>query len=139
MGKINDIAKKWLTNNYGNLESYETDKYPNYTFFMKDGKVILDYNRKNGRCNISHEEIWSFLESVFRLEYEEIQDITKEWVEEHCKLGVTTTLEFDGTNFLLVEEHCKLGVTTTVTPKIIFYSWWRNIANWGDYNKKKQV
>ena len=117
MNKINDIAKKWLTNNYGNLESYETDKYPNYTFFMKDGKVILDYNRKNGRCNISHEEIWSFLESVFRLEYEEIQDITKEWVE----------------------EHCKLGVTTTVTPKIIFYSWWRNIANWGDYNKKKQV
>ena len=90
-GKINDVVKKWLTVNYGNLESYETDKYPNHIFFMKDGKVILNYNRKNGYCYISYEEIWSFLSSVFQLEYEEIRGITKEWVGEHYKLRVTTT------------------------------------------------
>ena len=93
-GKINDVAKKWLTDNYGNLESYETDKYPNHIFFMKDGKFILEYNRKNGYCRISHKEIWLFLESVFQLEYEEIQDIVKEWVGEHYKLRVTKTIIF---------------------------------------------
>ena len=91
MGKINDISKKWLTGNYGDLERCETDEYPDYTFYMKDGNLILNYNRKNGRCYISHEEIWSFLESVFQLEYKEIKGITREWVEEHYKLEVTTT------------------------------------------------
>ena len=90
-GKINDVAKKWLTYNYGDLERYETDKYPDYIFYMKDGDVIFDYNRKYGHCRINYFEIWSFLKSVFQLDFEEIQGITKEWVEEHYKLEVTTT------------------------------------------------
>ena len=104
----NRIAKKWLTNNYGNLERYETNKFPNHIFYMKDGEVIFDYNRKNGYCNISNEEIWSFLERVFQLGYEEIQDITKEWVEEHYKLRVTTTY---------------------TRPAGKSLRWWRNITN----------
>ena len=90
-GKINDVAKKWLTYNYGDLGRYKIDKFPDYIFYMKDGEVIFDYNQKNRSCNISYDEIWSFFETVFHLEYEEIQGITKEWVEEHYKLGVTTT------------------------------------------------
>ena len=87
----NRIAKKWLTNNYGNLEKFESDRYPNNIFYMKDGIVIFDYNWGNGRCYISYDEVWSFLESVFQLENEEIKVITKEWVEKHYKLKVTTT------------------------------------------------
>ncbi len=87
----NRIAKKWLTNNYGNLEKFESDRYPNNIFYMKDGIVIFDYNWGNGRCYISYDEVWSFLESVFQLEHEEIKVITKEWVEKHYKLKVTTT------------------------------------------------
>ncbi len=87
----NIIAKKWLTKNYGNLEKFESNRYPNYIFYMKDDIVIFDYNRKNGRCYINHDEVWSFLQSVFRLEDEEIKEITKEWVEEDYKLKVTTT------------------------------------------------
>ena len=109
MDKINDIVKKWLTDNYGNLERYETDKFPYHIFYMRDGEVIFDYNRKNGYCYISHNEIWSFLSSGFQLEYEETQDITKEWVEEHYKLGVTTT--------------------TRTEPLIL--KRWGNITNWG--------
>ena len=107
MGKINDISKKWLTGNYGDLERYGMDEYQDYIFFMKDGEVIFNYNRKNGSCYISYEEIWSFLESVFQLEYGEIQDITREWVEEHYKLEVTTTI--------LTSDNPRTG--------------WRNITN----------
>ena len=129
MNKINDIAKKWLTNNYGNLESYETDKYLNYTFFTKDGEVIFDYNQKNGCCDISYDEIWSFLSSVFQLEYEEIRDITKEWVEEHYKLKVRTTNYANNTYFNQVEEHYKLKVRTTENLMGIGLIRWRNITN----------
>ena len=85
------LIKKWLSDNYRNLEKYETDKYSDHIFYIKNGEVMFDYNRKNGYCYINYEEIWSFLESMFSTEYEEIQVVTKEWVEEHYKLGVTTT------------------------------------------------
>ncbi len=82
---------KWLNSEYGDLTPYETEEYPDYIFFMKDGEVVFDYNKKNGYVDISYDKIWLFLKSFFGLEYKEIQDITKEWVEEHYKLGVTKT------------------------------------------------
>ena len=82
------LIKRWLTDNYGNLEKYTTDGYPNHIFYMKDGEVMFDYNRKNGYCHINYGEIWLFLSSMFSMEYEEIQKVTKEWVGEHYKLGV---------------------------------------------------
>ena len=82
---------KWLNSEYGDLTPYETEEYPNHIFFMKDGGVVFEYDKINKSAHISNDEIWSFLESFFGLEYDEIQDLTKEWVEEHYKLRVTTT------------------------------------------------
>ena len=82
---------KYLNSEYGDLEQFQMEKYPDYIFFMKDGGFIFYYNKKNGYVFISYDNIWSFLSSFFGLEYEEIQPLTKEWVEEHYKLRVTTT------------------------------------------------
>jgi hypothetical protein len=100
---------KYLNTIYGDLTPFETDKYPGLIFFMKDGEVIFDYNKKNGNVYISYEHIWSVLESFFGLEYKEIQDLTKEWVEEYYKLSVTTTAMQLYPKFFLVEEHYKLS------------------------------
>ena len=89
--KLKHKIIKYLNSEYGDLEQYETEKQPNHIFFMKDGKLIFVYNRKNGYVGVSYDKIWSFLENFFGLEYKEVQDLTKEWVEEHYKLGVTTT------------------------------------------------
>ena len=105
----NRIAKKWLTKNYGDLEILIMDKYHGNVFYMKDGMVIFDYTRKDGRCYISYAEIWSFLESVFQLGFEEIKAITKEWVEEHYKLEVTRTGLIPAAYASRVEEHYKLN------------------------------
>ena len=91
---------KYLNSEYPELEQFETEKYPDYIFFMKDGELIFDYNKKNEYIYISYNKIWSFLKSFFGLEYEEIQDLTKEWVEEHYKLEVTTTRVESYTNLL---------------------------------------
>jgi hypothetical protein len=54
------------------------------------------------------------LESFFGLGHEEIQTLTKEWVEEHFKLKVTTSDISYGFSPHLVEEHFKLKVTTSM-------------------------
>jgi hypothetical protein len=111
--KLKNKIIKYLNSEYPELEQFETEEYPDYIFFMKDGKVIFDYNTKNGYVDISYDKIWSFLESFFGLEYKEIQSLTKEWVEEHYKLRVTTTTRAMRHMTTWVEEHYKLRVTTT--------------------------
>ena len=120
---------KYLNSEYPELEQFETEKYPEYTFFMKDGDVVFDYNKKNGYVYISYDKIWSFMESFFGLEYEEIQDLTKEWVEEHYKLRVTTTSIDSIVKQNWVEEHYKLRVTTTNGKTASVFTGWRNITN----------
>jgi hypothetical protein len=82
---------KYLNTKYGDLVPYETEKYPNHIFFMKDGKVIFEYNKKNRDVYMSYSYLWSFLKTFFGLENKEIQIITKKWVNEHYKLRTTIT------------------------------------------------
>jgi hypothetical protein len=89
--KLNDVVIKWLNKNYGNLKPYETDEYPYSIFYIRDKEVFFEYNKKNGFVYISYDDIWSFLENIFSMEYEQIQEVTKLWVEEHYNLRVTTT------------------------------------------------
>jgi hypothetical protein len=109
---MNDKLKhkiiNYLNKEYSGLVRYETDKFPNSIFYMKDGKVIFTYYKENGNVYISYDKIWLFLESFFGLEYEEIQDLTKTLVEEHYKLDVTTTNSNDFDDYFRVEEYYKL-------------------------------
>lgn len=98
---------KWLNSEYGNLESFETKEHPGYIFFIKDGQVIFDYNKKNGEVTISYNKIWSFLENFFGWGHFQIQRFTKEWVVEHYKLRVTRVQRIDGSQIL----------------------WWKSITN----------
>ena len=90
--KLERLAIKWLNENYGDLEPFETEKYPDYTLYRKGDEVIFDYNKKNEVVYVSYDEIWSFFKSFFSMSNQQIKDITKIWVEEHYKLRVTTTI-----------------------------------------------
>ena len=89
--KREQIAIRWLNNNYGDLTPYETKESPNHIFYMKDGKVIFEYSKKNGYVYIDYDKVWSFFEKFFDMDDKQIKDIIKIWVEEHYKLRVTTT------------------------------------------------
>ena len=99
---------KYLNSEFSDLEQFETEKHPDYIFFMKDGEVVFDYNKENGLVYISYDKIWSFLESFFGLEYEKIRHLIKEWVEGHYNLRVTTTRTRGPALNTLVEGHYKL-------------------------------
>jgi hypothetical protein len=92
--KLNKITLNWLNDNYGDLEPFESEIYPDNIFYRKGDNVIFEYNKKNGVVLINYNEIWSFFESYFDMEYQQIQDLTKIWVEEHYNLRVTTTQGF---------------------------------------------
>jgi hypothetical protein len=89
--KLHDVVIKFLNKEFGDLRSYKTDKYPGYVFYMKGNDILFEYNKKNGIINIDYKRIWSLLDRVFGMEYEQIQEVTKKWLEEHYNLRVTTT------------------------------------------------
>ena len=132
MSKLEKLCIKWLNDNYGDLERYETEKYSDYIFHMKDGNCILEYNKKSGYVYVSYREIWSFFERMFGMNYQQIQDLTKVWVEEHYKKEVTSTIT-EKTHFgIRVEEHYKKEVTSTLLGQILG-------ANMVEEHYKKEV
>ena len=112
MNKLETIAINWLNKNYNPMEPFIMEEYPDYIFHMKDGKCVLQHNKKNGYVYVSYSEIWSFFESYFSMSNQQIKDITKIWVEEHHKMGVTSTSKFRQNNACSVEEHYKKNITT---------------------------
>ena len=92
--KLEKVALSWLNDEYGDLEPFESEKYPDYIFYKKGNNIIFDYNKKNGNVYIDYNKIWSFFESFFDMNDQQIKDLTKVWVEEHYNLRVTTTFFF---------------------------------------------
>ena len=113
MGKLEKLCIKWLNENFNPMEPFFMKEYPDYVFHMKDGKCILQYNKKNGYVYVSYREIWKFFESYFSMDNQQIKDITKIWVEEHYKVGITTTMIYGDIPFITVEKHYKVGVKST--------------------------
>ena len=93
--KLERVAINWLNDNYGDLEPYETEKYPNQVFYRKGKEIIFGYNKKNGQVIVNYQEVWSLFKSFLGLETEQVRDLTKVWVEERYNLRVTTTFSFD--------------------------------------------
>ena len=114
MTKIEKLCIKWLNDNYNHMEPFIMKEYPDYIFHMKNGKCILQHNKKNGYVYVSYSEIWKFFENMFGMSNQQIKDITKLWVEEHYKVGITTeSKKWKEILMERVEEHYKVGVATT--------------------------
>lgn len=121
--KLKHKIINYLNKNYSGLVRYETDKWKDSIFFMKDGKTIYEYNKKNKNVYLSYHYIWSFLESFIGLKYEEIQDLTKLWVEGQFKSNVETTKRTYQYRINQVEEQFKLDVITTSSSCVKISSW----------------
>ena len=112
MTKLEKLCIKWLNENYSHMVPFIMKEHPDYIFHMKDGKCILQHNKKNGYVYVSYREIWKFFESYFSMSDQQIKDITKIWVEEQYKMGVTSTTRGVPVEALTVEEQYKMGVTS---------------------------
>ena len=103
------VVLLYLNNNFGNLTPKKHKDYPNTVFYVDDNnEVLMDYDKKNGYIFIHYDQIWSKLESLFHLDYYDIESIMKVWLEEDYKLG-----------------NLKLGGGYTLAS-----TGWKRITNW---------
>ena len=90
--KIYNIAKKQLTKRFGNLMPVEYDSYPNRLLYVDEkGNLYFELTDWHDEVMVDYYTIWSFLEDTFQLEYKQIQQLTKEWIEEYYNLEVGET------------------------------------------------
>jgi len=105
------VVKLYLTKNYGNLTPKTSSKYPDSVFYVNSDNVILmGYDKKTNYVRIDNTNIWSKLERYFYLNYDDIQLIMKDWLEEHYGLrGVTPNLSTIS-RYQGLEEHYKFNI-----------------------------
>jgi hypothetical protein len=91
--KMGKVILHFLNTGYGDLTEYRTDEYPNSIFYMKDNKVYMEQDKKNGVLWVDEESIWADLKEWFSLERNDSQSIIKKWVEETYNIKGVTPLK----------------------------------------------
>ena len=82
---------RYLNMNFGDLTPKKHKDHPNLVFYVNSGnEVMMEYTQENERVYINYDHIWSKVESLFHLEYDDILSIMKVWLEEDYKLGGVT-------------------------------------------------
>jgi hypothetical protein len=84
--KLEQVIIKYLNKFYGNLEEYRTDLHPERLFFVRGKKVLMELNIENMRLEVDYDTIWEDLETVFSIDYDDVENIIKKWVEETYNL-----------------------------------------------------
>jgi hypothetical protein len=96
--KLDKVVLTWLNNNFGNLISVVKD---NKTYYVNEDRLpLFNYyqDSKNEYVYINYSEIWSFLESMFGMEYQQIRGVIRDWLEETYNLkGLTPRRRFKNT------------------------------------------
>ena len=89
--QLERVVIKWLNKYYSNLTPKTTEKYPEFVSYVNpSNEVMMEYDKETDRVYINYDEIWLKIESLFHLNYSDVQSIIKVWLEEAYKLeGVT--------------------------------------------------
>lgn len=92
---VNSVLR-YLNMNFDTLKPKEHKDYPQSVFYVNsDNQVMMEYNQKIERVYIHYNDIWSKIESLFHLNYDDVQSIMKVWLEETYELEGVTPLRKD--------------------------------------------
>ncbi len=118
--KLERVVIHWMNQNFSpdQLEIFKSEKYPDSIFFKKNGKVVMEQDKKSKYFWFHYDNIWSFFESFFGMEYKQIQEVLSYWLEKTLKLEGYTPLAFTGNFSILLEKTLKLEGYTPVTVDV---------------------
>jgi hypothetical protein len=106
-----NVVKLYLKKSFGNLTPKTNPKYPDSIFYVNsDNKIFMEYDEKKEYLWIDNDLIWSKLESLFYIDYDDIQLIMKDWLEEHYNLKKVTLHVAETLTHLLLGEHYKFNI-----------------------------
>ena len=80
-----NIINKFISHQFEPHKEKRTREYPESIFWVKDGEIIAEIEKS--KDFFVSPQIWKNIMSMFSLEYVETQQVIKEWLEEHYKLG----------------------------------------------------
>ena len=69
------------------------DDYQQSVFWVKNGKILLEQDFKNGYLRVNYDFIWSVLMVKYGYTYIDTQLFIKDMVERHTNLGSLTPLK----------------------------------------------
>jgi uncharacterized membrane protein len=104
--QYNNSIDKFITYIFEPHEEKRTKKYPKSVFWVKDGEVIVEIEKP--KYFYVNYKIWRSISSMLSLEYSETQQVIKDWLEEHYKLGDLTPFNRNKSQMSKLEEHYKL-------------------------------
>jgi hypothetical protein len=85
--QLERVLIKWLNMYFGNLTPKKHKHYPNSVFYVNSNKdIIMEYNKETEDVYIDYNQIWSKIESLFHLNYFEVQSIMSIWLKDTYKL-----------------------------------------------------
>ena len=89
--QLERVVIKWLNLYYGNLTQKKHKHNPNLVLYINsDNKFVMEYDKETDSVYIHYRYVWSKIESIFHLKYDDVKSIMKIWLEETYKLsGVT--------------------------------------------------
>lgn len=108
--RLRKVQFKFLDYVFENMRSIKSKHYLDSTFFKKDDKVILELE-KSGTLWVLY-SVWSNISDTFSFEYEETQQLIKEWMEEQLKKEVVAPKNVLQRRWYWVEEQIKSGEVT---------------------------
>lgn len=89
---VNSVLR-YLNMNFYELTPKKHKDYPQSVFYVNsDNQVMMEYDKKNESVYIPYEYIWSKIESLFHLNYSDVQSIMKVWLVETYELGGVTPI-----------------------------------------------
>ena len=94
---------KFITYQFEPHEEKRTKKHSESIFWIKDGKVIAEI--LNSKYFWVNDQIWKNINVMFSLEYDETQQVIKEWLEEHYGLGSLLPAWINFSDEIMLEEH----------------------------------
>jgi len=86
--QYNNAIDKFITYQLEPHEEKKTNKYPESVFWVKEGEVIAEI--RNSEYFWVSPQIWNNIKLMFSLKSTETQQVIKDWLEEHYKLGDLT-------------------------------------------------
>ena len=101
--QYNNAIDKFISHQFEPHKEIRTKKYPESIFWIKDGEVIAEI-KELAFFWVSH-QIWKNINVMFSLEYDETQQVIKEWLEEHYGLGGLTPAWINFSDEIMLEEH----------------------------------
>ena len=88
--QYNNAINKFISHQFEPHKEKRTREYPESIFWIKDGEIIAEIEKS--KDFFVSPQIWKNIMSMFSLEDTETQQVIKEWLEEHYKLGELTPL-----------------------------------------------